>query len=152
MDLTGIWWKCLPLHSPVLAYCTSSSSQLDKTFVGGKHRISHTDKQKISQKDFSKRFLKRANIGFLTWTKEIGRGGELVVLVVGEVGGGVVGGRVVVVVVGEGEGEGGVGGGVVGGGGVVVVVGGEGGGGGGEQIDDSLYKSRDLPQAPLLSS
>ena len=43
-----------------------------------------------------------------------------------------------------------LGGGVVGGGGVVVVVGGE--GGGGEQIDDSLYKNRDLPQAPLLSS
>ena len=118
MDLTGIWWKCLPLHSPVLAYCTSSSSQLDKTFVGGKHRISHTDKQKISQtgKYRISRMDKR------NWER-----GELVVV---------------------------VGGGVVGGGGVVVVVGGVGGegGGGGEQIDDSLYKSRDLPQAPLLSS
>ena len=47
MDLTEICWKCLPLHS-ALAYCISPP--LDKTFAGGKPRISYTYKQKISLK------------------------------------------------------------------------------------------------------
>ena len=55
MDLTEICWKCLPLHS-ALAYCISPP--LDKTFAGGKPRISYTYKQKISLKCKQKISLK----------------------------------------------------------------------------------------------